>query len=119
MGHTRILFTDATTAEAISVLKTFGFMETPKGGCFLKQDSPIKVYSVWGKAKYYPELLSRVVFSPRIQIHFKSKNDSDAASLTELLQSCVQGFLRLSDKTRIKAFNANTGEEIRPALLKG
>ncbi len=117
MGHTRILFTDATTAEAISVLKTCGFMETPKGGCFLNQDSPVKVYSVCGRAKYYPELLSRVVFSPRIQIHFKSKNDS--ASLTELLQTCVQGFLRLSDKTRIKAFDANTGKEIRPALLKG
>ena len=117
MGHTRILFTDATTAEAISVLKTCGFMETPKGGCFFNQDSPLKVYRVWVRAKYYPYFIRGVVLSPRNHIHFKSKHDS--ASLTELLQTCVQGFLRLSDKTRIKAFDANTGKEIRPALLKG
>ena len=116
MGYTKILFTDATTAEAITALKTQGFLDTPDGGCFLCQGSPIKIYSVWGKAKYYPELLERVDFTPRIQVHFKCKEDSE---LTETLLACTQGLLRLSEGARFKAFDVNTGEEIAPALLKG
>ncbi len=116
MGYTRILFTDATTAEAITALKTLGFLETPDGGCFLCQGSPIKIYSVWGKARYYPELLGKVDFPPRIQIHFKCKEDSE---LNRILQGCTQGLLRQSGGTRLKAFDVNTGEEIAPALLKG
>ena len=116
MGHTKILFTDATTAEAITALKTLGFLETSDGGCFLNQSSPIKIYSVWGKARYYPELLERVDFPPRIQIHFKCKEDT---ALTETLKGCTQGLLKLSGDTRLKAFDVNTGEEIAAALLKG
>ena len=35
MGESRVIYTDATTAEAINALKAIGYLETPEGGCFL------------------------------------------------------------------------------------
>ena len=116
MGETRVIFTDATTAEAISVFKSLGYLETPEGGCFKNSSSPLRVYSVWGKARYYPELLEKLDFTPRIQVHLKCKEQSSV--LGEILQASVQGFLNLSGSTKIIVFNANTGEEITPTLLK-
>ena len=117
MGQTRIIFTDATTAEAISVFKSLGYMETSEGGCFRNPSSPLRVYSVWGKADYYPDLLNQLTFAPRIQVHLKCKEESSI--LNEILLASVQAFMGLSDATRITVFNANTGEEVKPALLKG
>ena len=116
MGETRLIYTDATTAEAITVFKSLGYLETPDGGCFKCPGSPLKIYSVWGKANYYPELLSQLPFTPRIQVHLKCKDDSSV--LGEILQACVQGFMSLSGGTRLAVYNAATGEEITPALLK-
>jgi hypothetical protein len=117
MGQTRVIFTDATTAEAISVFKTLGYQETSDGGCFLNPGSPLKIYSVWGKALYYPDLLKQLGFNPRIQVHLKCKEE--APLLNEILQASIQGFMSLSGNTRVTVFNADTGEEIEPALLKG
>jgi hypothetical protein len=116
MGHIKIVFTDATTAEVITVLKTLGFMETTEGGCFLSRHSPIQIYSLWGKAPHYPDLLGNLPFSPRVQIHFKSVDD--AATLTEVLHSCNRALLGLSAKTRIQAFDTNTGRQISPPVSK-
>jgi hypothetical protein len=116
MGQTRVIFTDATTAEAISVFKTMGFMETPEGGCFLNPNSPLKIYSLWGKAMYYPDLFKQLDFTPRIQVHLKCKEETSI--LNEILQAGIQGFLDLASNTRIIVFNANTGEEVKTALLK-
>ena len=110
MGHTKIVVTDATTAEVITVLKTLGFVETAEGGCFLSQHSPIQIHSLWGKAPHYPDLLRNLSFSPRVQIHFKSVDDG--ATLTELLHSCNRALLGLSAKTRIQAFDTDTSREI-------
>ena len=117
MGETRVIFTDATTAEAITILKSAGFLETADGGCFLSDRSPIKVYSVWGKAPYYPDLLSKVSFTSRIQVHFKCK-DQDQEFLDETVRSVAQGLVRLCDTTKIMVFDANTCEEISPAVMK-
>jgi hypothetical protein len=114
MGESRVIYTDATTAEAINALKAIGFLETPEGGCFLNGSSPVKIYSVWGKAVYYPELLGQVEFSPRIQIHFKCRED--LPSLKETIGACVNKLLSNSGGIKFKAFNANTGEEITSSL---
>jgi hypothetical protein len=117
MGKTRLLYTDATTAEAISVFKSLGYLESSEGGSFKNPGSPLRVYSVWGKADYYPELLKQLPFTPRIQVHFKCKEETSI--LNELLQASIQGFMSLSGGTRIIVYNADTGEEITPAFLKG
>jgi hypothetical protein len=115
MGETRVIFTDATTAEAITVFKSLGYLETPEGGRFTNPSSSLKVYSVWGKALYYPELLEKLTFSPRIQVHLKCQEGSSV--LGEVLQASVKGFLALSGATKLAVFNVNTGEEITTALL--
>lgn len=114
MGESRVVFTDATTAEAINALKAIGFQETPEGGCFLNGSSPVKIYSVWGKALYYPELLEQIEFPPRIQIHFKCRED--LPSLESTIRACVQRLFSNSGTMKFRAFNANTGEEITSAL---
>lgn len=114
MGESRVIFTDATTAEAINALKAIGYMETPEGGCFLNGSSPIKIYSVWGKALYYPELLELIEFPPRIQIHFKCKED--LPTLEETIRACIQRLFYGSENMKFRAFNANTGEEITSTL---
>lgn len=113
MGETRVLFTDATTAEAITVLKSLGYMEASEGGCFKNERSPLRIYSVWGKAMYYPDLLERVEFSPRIQIHFKCKETTPL--LDEIVQSCAKGLLKLQGSTKLKIFDANKGNEVFPS----
>lgn len=115
MGDTRLIVTDATTAEAGSVLKSIGYYENSEGGSFVNKNSPLKIYCVWGKAAYYPDLLKGLAFSPRIQIHFKCAEETTI--LNETVYACAQGLLRLSKKTRIKIFNADTGEEMIPAAL--
>jgi hypothetical protein len=117
MGATRLIYTDATTAEAISVFKSLGYLETSDGGCFKNPGSPLRIYSVWGKADYYPELLKQLPFAPRIQVHLKCKEECSV--LNEILQASVQGFMGLSGGTRIIVYNADTGVELTPALLKG
>jgi len=117
MGQTRVVFTDATTAEAITVLKSLGYTETADGGSFRNQRSPLRIYSVWGKAKYYPDMLDRIDFTPRIQIHFKCRDD--APILGEILEACVQGLLRLQAKTKFRVFDANTGAEITSSVKTG
>jgi hypothetical protein len=114
MGESRVIYTDATTAEAITALKAIGYLETPEGGCFLDGSSPVRIYSVWGKALYYPELLEQVSFSPRIQIHFRCKEDLPA--LKETIKACVQRLFANSANMKFKAFNANTGQEITSTL---
>ena len=114
MGESRVIYTDATTAEAINALKAIGFQETPEGGCFLNGCSPVKIYSVWGKAVYYPELLEQVEFPPRIQIHFKCRED--VPGLKQTIRACVKKLISNSGNLKFRAFNANTGEEITSSL---
>jgi hypothetical protein len=115
MGQTRVVYTDATTAEAITALKTLGYNEVPEGGCFINQGTALKIYTAWGKARYYPDLLSSLSFSPRIQIHFKCGEGTPL--LNETVQACTQALTRLSGGTRITVFDINTGQDITGSLL--
>ena len=110
MGQTRIIYSDATTAEAASILKSCGFLESSQGGLFTSPGSPIKIYVVWGKSSYFPDLFARLDFSPRIQIHVKSREN--APDLAEVTIGAVNGLRGNSPGTRVKVFNADSQEEI-------
>ena len=110
MGYTRVIYTDATTAEAASALKSSGYLESSDGGVFTCPASPIKVYIVWGKSSYYPEILALLDFSPRIQIHMKSReNGADLAELAINTAGCLRG---IAPGTLVRIFNADSREEI-------
>lgn len=110
MGQTRIIYSDATTAEASTVLKACGFLESNQGGLFTSPNLPIKVYIVWGKSSYFPEILARLDFPPRIQIHLKCREN--APELAEVTLGAVNGLRGNSPGTRIKVFNVDTSEEL-------
>ena len=110
MGHTRVIYTDATTAEAASALKNAGFFESSQGGLFTNPSSAIKVYVVWGKSSYFPEILSLLDFAPRIQIHLKSRENGP--DLLDLARSTVEGLRGISPGTLVRIFNAEAGAEI-------
>jgi hypothetical protein len=112
MGHTRVIYTDATTAEAASVLKGSGFLEGSKGGLFTSQSSGDRVYVVWGKSAYYPEILQQLEFAPRIQIHLKCSEGG--RELEELTLGTASGLVNLSPGTRLRIFNADSAQEIQP-----
>jgi hypothetical protein len=108
MGHTRLIITDATTAEATSVLKNKGFLENDRGGCFLSYHSPAKIYVVWGRSPYYPELLEKSDFPPRIQIHLKCGEKPE--ELTKLTRELVLEIRNLSPGTLFSVYNIDSGE---------
>jgi len=110
MGHTRIIFSDATTAEAASALKSCGYLESSQGGLFTNPNSPIKIYVVWGKSPYFPELAGGLDFAPRIQIHLKCRDI--IPELFEVTLGAVNGLRGNSPGTRSVVFNADTGEEL-------
>jgi hypothetical protein len=110
MGHTRVIYTDATTAEAASALKNAGYMEASQGGVFVNPSSAIKVYVVWGRSSYYPEILSLLDFSPRIQIHLKSRENRP--DLLALALSTAEGLRGISPGTLVRIFDAEAGVEI-------
>ena len=110
MGQTRIIYSDATTAEASSILKSCGFLESSQGGLFTSPNIPIKIYVVWGKSSYFPEIYARLDFSPRIQIHLKCREN--APELAEVTLAAANNLRSNSPGTRVKVFNTNTSEEI-------
>ncbi len=105
MGQTRIIYSDATTAEAASILKTCGFLESNQGGLFTSPSIPVKVYVVWGKSTYFPEIFSRLDFTPRIQIHLKSREN--CPELAEVTLAAANGLRGNSPGTRVRVFNAD------------
>jgi hypothetical protein len=110
MGQTRVIYSDATTAEAASILKSCGFFESAQGGLFTSPSLPVKAYVVWGKSSYYPEMFARLDFTPRIQIHLKCPEDSPA--LAEVTFGTVNGLRINSPGTRIRVFDADGIREI-------
>lgn len=110
MGHTRVIYTDATTAEAASALKGSGYLESSQGGIFTSPSSMIKAYVVWGKGAYFPEILALLDFSPRIQIHLKCREN--IAGLAELAISTANNLRGISPGTVVRIFNADAREEI-------
>ena len=110
MGQTRVIYSDATTAEAASILKSCGFLESSQGGLFTSPNIPIKIYVVWGKSSYFPDLLARLDFSPRIQIHLKCRDD--APELAEVTLGAVNGLRDNSPGTRVRVFNVDRLEEL-------
>lgn len=110
MGHTRVIYSDATTAEAASTLKTCGFLESSQGGLFTSQSLPIKIYVVWGKSSYFPEILSRLDFTPRIQIHLKCREN--APELAEVALGVVNGLRGNAPGTRVTVFNTDSLQEL-------
>ncbi len=110
MGQTRVIYSDATTAEASSILKSCGFLESNQGGLFTSPTIPIKIYVVWGKSSYFPDLTARLDFPPRIQIHLKCRDD--APELAEVTLGAVNGLRGNAPGTRARAFNADTQEEM-------
>lgn len=109
MGETRIIYSDATTAEASTVLKSCGFLESSQGGLFTSPTIPIKIYIVWGKSSYFPEITARLDFSPRIQIHIKCREN--APELAEVTLEVKKGLRALAPGTRLTIFNANNQQE--------
>jgi len=110
MGETRVIYTDATTAEAATALKGCGFLESNQGGLFTSPSLPVKAYIVWGKSSYYPEILAKLDFAPRIQIHFKCRDE--APELAELTFGAVNALRGNSPGTRIAVYNAGALQEI-------
>jgi len=114
MGHTRVVYSDATTAEAASILKSCGFLESNQGGLFTSPAIPIKVYVVWGKSSYFPEFFARLDFTPRIQIHLKCRENAPEFAEVALgvALGVATGLRSNSPGTRVKVFNADTQTEI-------
>lgn len=110
MGYTRVIYSDATTAEAISILKTCGFVESSQGGLFTSPSIPLKIYVVWGKSSYYPDIFSQLDFAPRIQIHLKSREN--CAELTEVTLCAANGLRVNSPGTRICVYDADTKQKV-------
>jgi hypothetical protein len=110
MGQTRVIYSDATTAEAASILKSCGFLESIQGGLFTSPRTPIKAYVVWGRSSYYPEIFARLDFTPRIQIHLKSRENGP--ELAEVTLGTVNGLRGNSPGTRVRVFDADGSEEI-------
>jgi hypothetical protein len=111
MGYTRVIYTDSTTAECGTILKTLNFEEDPKAGCYLLTDDlSVKVYIVWGKADYYPEIQKRLRFGPRVQVHLKTKAEVD--KLDSFTREAVVALRNLDPNTIIQVFNADTGDEV-------
>jgi hypothetical protein len=110
MGQTRVIYSDATTAEAASILKSCGFLESSQGGLFTSPTIPIKIYVVWGKCAYFPDISARLAFTPRIQIHLKCREN--APELAEVTLGAVNGLRANSPGTRTQVFNADNQEEI-------
>jgi hypothetical protein len=110
LGQTRVIYSDATTAEAASILKSCGFLESSQGGLFTSPGIPVKVYVVWGKSLYYPDLMTRLDFTPRIQIHLKCRENG--AELTEVTIGTANGLRGNAPGTCVRVFNANAQEEI-------
>ena len=110
MGHTRVIYTDATTAEAASALKNCGYLESSQGGLFTSPSSPIKVYVVWGRSSYFPEILALIDFPPRVQIHLKSRENGP--DLLDLALGTAESLRDISPGTVVRIFNAEAGVEI-------
>jgi hypothetical protein len=111
MTHTRVIFTTSTSAEGSMVLNTLNFAEQPAMGCHIQLDDPsVKVFIVWGQARYHPALLERLTFRPRIQVHVKSHDRPD---LVEHFARAVALTLRSFDPgTDIKVFDPADGQEL-------
>ena len=110
MGHTRVIYSDATTAEATTSLKSCGFLESRQGGLFTNPNIPIRIYIVWGKSSYFPEISTQLDFSPRIQIHLKCREN--APELAEVTLGAVNSLRGNSPGTRVRVFNADNREEM-------
>ncbi len=113
MGETRVIYSDATTAEAGAVLKGKGFLESNQGGLFTCPAYPMKVYVVWGRSDYFPELLGRVEFPPRIQVHLKGR-DGTGPQLVEVAVATMAGLKALAPATKLRCFNPADGSELTP-----
>jgi len=111
MGHTRVLYTDSTSAECGTVLKMLSFEEDLRTSCYQRLDNPgVKIYIVWGKADYYPELLARIPFPTRVQVHFKTKDRAER--LATVVREAETALKILDPSCRIQVFDPATGEEI-------
>ncbi len=111
MGHTRVIFADSTSAECYTILKMFDYTEDQKSQCwFNPEEQSIKVYIVWGKADYYPALLRRLSFGPRVQIHLKTRDQVE--KIDALAREAVVALKNLDPNTHIQVFNADTMEEL-------
>ncbi len=110
MSQTRVIYTDSTSAECSNVLKAFNFEENSQEGAFVNQDNPaIKAYLVWGKIEYYPEFHQKLTFSPRVQVHFKSKED--VSDLNLFIKETVLALRNLDSNSQIQVFDANSKTE--------
>jgi hypothetical protein len=111
MGHTRVLYTNSTSAECGTVLKMLNFEEDLRTSCYQRLDHPgIKIYVVWGRSDYFPHILARVPFAPRVQVHFKTKDELDR--LETYVRETAGALNKLDPSSRIQIFDPLSGEEI-------
>jgi hypothetical protein len=111
MGNKLVLYTTSTSAESSNVLKSLDFTEDQKKSCFIHAaGNSVKIYVVWGKSPYYPEIMARLDFAPRVQIHLKSKDQPDQVDY--YAHETVSALRNLDPETRIRLFDPESGGEI-------
>ncbi len=111
MGHTRVLYTDSTSAECGTVLKMLDFQEDLRNSCYQHRNDPgLKIYIVWGKADYYPEILERLLFTPRVQVHFKTKEQ--LKRLETCAREAAAALKSLDPASRIQVIDPANGSEL-------
>ncbi len=110
MGNKLVLYTTSTSAESSNVLKSFDFREDPKNGCFVHAaGNPVKIYVIWGKAPHYPEIMARLDFAPRVQIHFRAKEQPEQVDY--FAHETVAALRNLDPETQVRLFDPETGGE--------
>jgi hypothetical protein len=111
MGHTRVIFSTSTSAECFTLLKHLEFEDRDGKGCFTQSgDNAVRIYVVWGKAPYFPELNRRIPFPVRVQVHLKTKDRVD--ELDRCTRETVQGMRSLDDTCQYLVFDPSDGREI-------
>lgn len=111
MGHTRVIYTDSTTAECAVVLKVFNFEEDNRNGCYTApENQSLQVYLLWGRTEYYPDFHRKLRFLPRVQIHLKTDDKTDR--LDYLTHETAVALKNLDPNSHIQIFNTDTNSEI-------
>jgi hypothetical protein len=111
MSHTRVIYTNSTSAECSTILKQFNFEEdAKKGWYFLPDGIPVKAWVVWGRTVCFPEAHGKLDFSPRVQMFFRSKEARDRVDF--YLAEAIMALRALDPLTVIRAYDAESGTEI-------
>lgn len=111
MKHTRVIYTDSTTAECHTALKNLNFEEDSDQGAFTHlEDDSIMIYLLWGRNEHYPDLHVRLGFNPRVQVHLISGEKVD--ELDNATREVAVALRNLDPNSRIQIFDTDSKLEI-------